>query len=229
MRILFVEDCLHLRDTISVALRKSGYAVDACGDGEEAVFFAENHRYDTMILDIMLPGLDGISLLKRIRSGGDHTPAIMLTARGAKDDRLAGFDAGADDYLAKPFDLDELLARVAALCRRNFQHSSNILRIADLEMNTAAKTVERAGTRISLSPQEFALLELMLRRPGEVISRSQFDEHLYEDDLLPMSNVIDAAIYSLRKKLAVSADSQSLIHTRRGLGYILESPEGQGD
>ncbi|NNE94073.1 MAG: response regulator transcription factor [Verrucomicrobiales bacterium] len=222
MRVLFVEDSCSLRNTVSLALRKSGYAVDSTGDGRDGLFLVENHRYDVAVLDIMLPGLDGLSLLQCLREKGCRTPVLLLTARSAIADRVRGLLSGADDYLIKPFALEELIARVGALSRRGFRESSNILRVADLKLNSAAKTVERNGTPIQLKPREFALLELLMRQAGEVVSRADIDEHLYEDDSLPMSNVIDASIYSIRRKIQVDDSSEPLIHTRRGQGYILE-------
>jgi len=223
MRVLFVEDSRRLRQTVALALRKSGFAVDATGDGSDGLFLAENHHYDVAIFDIMLPGLDGLSLLQRMRESGSEIPVLFLTAKSSVPDRVRGLQKGADDYLVKPFALEELIARVEVLSRRGFRHSTNILRVEDLELNSSAKTVRRRGTPVKLKPREFELLELLMRRSGEVISRTEIDEHLYEDDSLPMSNVIDATIYSIRRKIAVEGSSGQLIHTRRGHGYILSS------
>lgn len=225
MRVLFVEDSHRLRETVSLALRKSGFAVDAAEDGAEGLFYATNHHYDVAVLDIMMPGLDGISLLRKMRAAGQDTPVLFLTAKTRVSDRVAGLESGADDYLVKPFALEELVARVGALSRRGFRESSSLLRVADLEVDTGAKTVKRGGVEVHLKPREFALLELLMRRSGEVVSRSEIDEHLYDDDSLPMSNVIDACVYSIRKKVAVDPSSPPLIHTRRGMGYVLAPPE----
>ena len=222
---MIVEDSRRLRETVSLALRKSGFAVDATGDGEEGRFLASNNPYDVAVFDIMLPGIDGLTLLKQLRAAGNQTPVLLLTAKTGIPDRVAGFEVGADDYLVKPFALEELIARVGALSRRGFRESSTILRVADLEMDTGAKIVKRAGHRIHLKPREYALLELLMRRTGEVVSRTEIDEHLYDDASLPMSNVIDASIYSIRRKIAIKEPSQPLIHTRRGMGYVLGASE----
>lgn len=226
MRVLFVEDSDRLRGVVSKALRKSGYAVDECGDGDEGLFLAESNPYDVAILDIMLPELDGLSMLKKLREGGNETPVIFLTAKGQVADRVLGFEAGADDYLVKPFALDELIARVGALCRRRFQQSSIVLKVADLEVDTLAKTVSRGGVPIQLKPKEFAMLELLMRRAGEVVSRTEIDESIYDHAFTAMSNVIDTAICAIRRKIAVTPDAQPLIHTRRGHGYVLKSEGG---
>ena len=222
MRVLLIEDSRRLRDTVTLGLRKSGFAVDAAEDGKEGLLLFTGNRYDVAVIDIMLPRLDGLTLLKRVRMNGDETPILLLTAKSRIDDRVAGLQSGADDYLTKPFALEELVARVAALSRRGFRHSSSILKVEDLEVDTGAKTVKRAGIPIHLKPREFMLLEFLMRRAGEVVSRSDIDEHLYDDAALPMSNVIDASVYSIRKKLSVDPTSKPLIHTRRGMGYYLD-------
>jgi DNA-binding response OmpR family regulator len=223
MRILVVEDSNRLRETIVLALRRSGYAVDATGDGREGLEMAEDHPYDAAILDIMLPSLDGISILKKLRAGGKRTPVMFLTARDAIEDRVAGLRGGADDYLVKPFALEELLARVEALCRRGYQKASSEFVIGDLKLDSAAKIATRAGIVLDLPAREFALLEYLMLRAGQIVTRTQIEEHIYDDLVSPMSNVVDSAVCALRKKIAVGDDSLPLIHTRRGQGYVMEA------
>lgn len=222
MRILLVEDSRRLRESIVMALKRSGYAVDATGDGREGLEMAEDHPYDVAILDIMLPSLDGISILKKLRAGGNRTPVMFLTARDAIEDRVAGLRGGADDYLVKPFALEELLARVEALCRRGYQKVSSELVIGDLKLDSAAKTVTRAGVALDLPAREFALLEYLMLRAGQIVTRTQIEEHIYDDLASPMSNVVDSAVCALRKAISVSEVSKPLIHTRRGQGYVME-------
>ena len=221
MRVLLVEDSVRLQQTIGAALRRSGYAVDVSGDGEDGLWRAENNDYDVMVLDIMLPGLDGLSVLQRLREGGKDTHVLLLTARDTVQDRVRGLRSGADDYLVKPFALDELLARVETLCRRGYGRKQNRLVLADLEIDTAAKKVWRAGEPVKLKPREYQLLEYLACRAGEVVSQSEIEAHLYDDDAEPMSNVVESTLSSLRRKLG-QANPAALIHTRRGLGYILE-------
>lgn len=222
MRILLVEDSVRLRETLAVALKRSGYAVDATGDGREGLWMAQDHSYDAAILDIMLPSMDGLSILKELRAGGDETPVMFLTARDAVDDRVAGLRGGADDYLVKPFALDELLARVEAMCRRGYQKATSEVVVADLRLDSAGKVATRNGVPLDLPAREFALLEYLMLRAGQVVTRTQIEEHIYDDLVSPMSNVVDSAICALRKKIAVAGDSKPLIHTRRGQGYVME-------
>ena len=222
MRVLLVEDSERLRRSLTTALKSSGYAVDGVGDGEEGLWLARAHDYDVLVLDIMLPGLDGLSLLASLRKEGNETPVLFLTARDAVEDRVAGLRQGADDYLVKPFALEELLARVETLTRRRYQKRTSMVRVGDLELNSSAKTVSRAGNGIQLAAREFALLEYLMLRSGQVVSRTEIEEHIYDDLVSPMSNVVDSAICALRKQIAVGSDSRPLIHTRRGQGYVLE-------
>lgn len=222
MRLLLVEDSNRLRDTIALALRRSGYAVDCTGDGFEGLELAQDHRYDVAILDIMLPGLDGISILKTLRKEGDQTPVLFLSARDGIESRVEGLRCGADDYLVKPFALEELLARIEALCRRSYNRASNQIIVADLKLDTSSKTASRSGIPLDLTAREFALLEHLMLRSGEVVSRTAIEEHIYDDLVSPMSNVVDSAVCALRKKIAISSSSAPLIHTRRGRGYVLE-------
>jgi DNA-binding response OmpR family regulator len=222
MRVLFVEDSKRLRTTVGAALRRSGYALDAAGDGEEGLWLAESNDYDVIVLDIMLPKLDGLSLLKRLRERGKLTHVLLLTAKDTVGDRVHGLRLGADDYLVKPFALDELLARVEALCRRAYGTKQPRLVIADLEIDTVAKEVSRAHQPVSLKPREYSLLEYLARRSGEVVTRSEIEAHIYDGTLDPMSNVVESAVSTLRKKIGVH-NQAPLIHTRHGLGYVLKA------
>ncbi|MBI5387827.1 MAG: response regulator transcription factor [Verrucomicrobia bacterium] len=221
MRVLLVEDSARLQQTVGTALRRSGYAVDVSGDGEDGLWRAENTDYDVLVLDLMLPKLDGWSVLERLRATGRSTHVLLLTARDTVQDRVHGLRAGADDYLVKPFALEELLARVEALCRRAYGSKQNRLVVADLAIDTAAKKVTRAGQPVKLKPREYQLLEYLARRRGEVVTQTEIEAHLYDADAEPMSNVVESVLSSLRRKLA-EANPAPLIHTRRGLGYVLE-------
>jgi DNA-binding response OmpR family regulator len=221
MRLLVVEDSVRLQRTLGTALRQSGYAVDVAGDGEEGLWLAESHDYDAIVLDVMLPKRDGLDVLRNLRAKGSGTHVLLLTARDTVADRVTGLGAGADDYLVKPFALEELLARVAALCRRAYGTKQPRLTVADLEIDPAGRTVRRSGRTIDLTAREFLLLEYLARRGGEVVSRRDIEEHIYDGQVDPMSNVVDSAICLLRKKIAVGHAPVPLIHTRRGLGYVL--------
>lgn len=222
MRLLLVEDSIRLQRTLASALRRSGYAVDIAGDGEEGLWLAESNDYDVIILDILLPKRDGLDVLRTLRAHHKLTHVLLLTARDTVNDRVAGLEAGADDYLIKPFALEELLARVQALCRRAYGSKQPRLVVTDLEIDPAALRVRRAGQPIELTSREYQLLEYLARRHGEVVSRSEIEAHIYDGKVDPMSNVVDSAICTLRKKIAVPGASRPLIHTRRGLGYVLE-------
>jgi DNA-binding response OmpR family regulator len=222
MRVLLVEDSPNLQQTVGTALRRSGYAVDVSGDGEDGLWRAEQNEYDAIVLDIMLPKLDGLSLLQRLRQRGKSTHVLLLTARDKVEDRVQGLRAGADDYLVKPFALEELLARVEALCRRAYGSKQNRLVLADLEIDTAAKRVWRAGQPVKLKPSEYHVLEYLGHRLGEVVTQSEIEAHLYNDDAELMSNVVESIVSSLRRKLS-EPNPAPLIHTRRGLGYVLEA------
>ncbi|HEX3728969.1 MAG TPA: response regulator transcription factor [Opitutaceae bacterium] len=219
MRVLIVEDSARLQRTLATALRKSGYAVDLSGDGEEGLWLAESHDYDVILLDVMLPKRDGLSVLAELRRKGRKTHVLLLTARDTVPDRVQGLQAGADDYLVKPFALDELLARVQALCRRAYGTKQPKLAVGDLEIDPLAKSAQRGGRALELTAREYQLLEYLVRRRSEVVSRSDIEEHIYDGQVDPMSNVVDSAVCGLRKKLGAGP----LIHTRRGLGYVLEA------
>jgi DNA-binding response OmpR family regulator len=221
MRVLFVEDSPVLRQTVGTALRRWGYAVDVSADGEDGLWRAMHIDYDAIVLDLMLPKLDGLSVLHRLRQAGKLTHVLLLTARDSVGDRVRGLRLGADDYLIKPFALDELLARVEALCRRTYGSKQNRLVVADLEMDTGAKRVWRAGQPLKLKPREYQLLEYLVHRRGHVVTQKEIEEHLYDDGVELMSNVIESIMSSLRRKLS-EPNPAPLIHTRRGLGYVLE-------
>lgn len=221
MRILFIEDSPRLLRHVGTALRRSGYAVDTAGDGEEGLWLAESNDYDAIVLDIMIPKRDGLDVLRTLRARGRLVHILLLTARDTVADRVTGFSAGADDYLIKPFAMEELLARVQALCRRAYGTKQTRLVVADLEFDLPTRSVRRAGQPIGLTARECQLLEYLMQRAGTVVSRADIEAHIYDGQVDPMSNVVDSAICSLRKKLAVTPEAGLLIHTRRGLGYIL--------
>jgi DNA-binding response OmpR family regulator len=221
VRILLVEDSKRLQSSLGRGLRKAGFAVDLTGDGQEGLWFAESDDYDVVILDLMLPGMDGLSVLRHLRAKSKATHVLILTAKDAVEDRVRGLQAGADDYLVKPFAYEELLARIQALCRRSYQRKNPQIDIGDLQVNIATHTVTRHGGIITLAPREFMLLEYLILRRGEVVSRSDIETHIYADSAEMMSNVVDSAICVLRKKLTPPG-ATPLISTRRGLGYVLE-------
>jgi DNA-binding response OmpR family regulator len=219
MKLLLVEDSERLRKTLTMGLKKAGYAIDATGDGREGLWLAQHNAYDTIILDIMLPGMDGLEVLRNLREQGQPTHVLMLTARDTVEDRVRGLRSGADDYLVKPFAFDELLARVEALCRRSYGHKRPKIKVGCLEVELNSKTVRCEGEVVELAPREYMLIELLAARQGEVISRAEIESHIYDDLADPMSNVVDSAICVLRRKLG---GASRMIQTRRGLGYVLQ-------
>jgi DNA-binding response OmpR family regulator len=222
MHLLLIEDSIRLQSSVGRGLRKAGYAVDVTGDGEEGLWLAQSNRYDVIILDLMLPGIDGLTLLRRLRAKHNATHVLILTAKDTLEDRVAGLQAGADDYLIKPFAFEELLARVQALCRRSYKRKNPKIEIGDLEIDTAARLVRRKGKPIDLTAREFMLLEYLAVRRGHVVSRTQIEAHIYSDSTEVMSNVVDSAVCLLRKKITLPGTAP-IIQTRRGMGYILES------
>jgi DNA-binding response OmpR family regulator len=225
VRVLLVEDSERLRRTLGKALKQAGYAADAVGDGREGLWLAQSGNYDVIILDVMLPGLDGLTLLARLREAGVSTHVLLLTAKDAVEDRVRGLRAGADDYLVKPFALDELLARVEVLVRRRHGIKQPRLRFGDLEIDVAGRRATRGARHIDLSPREYALLYYLALHPGKVVSRTQIEAATYDDKAELMSNVVDAAIYALRKKIDMPG-RPSLIQTRRGMGYVFHPDAG---
>jgi DNA-binding response OmpR family regulator len=220
MRAVVIEDYPPLRVAMTGALQDIGFAVDASGDGEEGDWLLQVSEPDIIVLDLELPGISGLELLHRLRSRGSHAHVLIVTARDQVEDRCAGLDAGADDYLVKPFAVPELLSRVRALLRRAYQRKDPLLRIADLEIDTARREARRGGQDIALTPKEYALLALLALRSGETVSREEIRTHLYDFRSDNDSNVIDVYIGYLRRK--IEADGQvRLLHTRRGHGWIL--------
>lgn len=229
MRLLLVEDEPRVARFIAKGAREQGYAVDIAGDGEEALYKASITEYDLIILDVMLPLKDGFQVCKEMRAQGNKRPVLILTARDAIDDRVTGLDCGADDYLSKPFDFKELLARIRALLRRAQEIRPETLQVADLTVNTASHTVTRAGRPISLTAKEYALLEFFVLRVGKLVGRAEIAGHVWDENFDAFSNVIDVYVRRLRKKID-EGFSKPLIHTRRGEGYFfspdLESENG---
>ena len=220
MRVLIVEDEPRMAGLVRRGVVEEGHAADVAAQGEDAVWMAEAHPYDAIVLDVMLPGWDGYETCRRLRHGGVWTPVLMLTARDAVEDRVAGLDAGADDYLIKPFSLAELLARLRALARRGGVERPTDLVVGDLRLDPAARRVWRAETEVALSPKEFALLETFMRRPGQVLSRLQLLEHAWDFAYENRSNVIDVYVRYLREKLDRPFGRASF-ETVRGAGYRL--------
>ena len=230
VRVLLIEDEDRVASFIARGLREQSYAVDVAPDGEQAVYMASVHQYDLVILDIMLPVKDGYAVCRELRGGGFRGPILMLTARDAVDDRVAGLDSGADDYLTKPFDFKELLARLRALLRRATDLRPPVAQVADLALDTASHAVERAGKPVSLTAKEYALLEYLVLNQGRVVGREQIAQHVWDESFDPFSNVIDVYVKRLRAKLD-NGQHPRLIHTRRGEGYLLsaEAVAGSAD
>lgn len=220
MRVLVVEDEAEVADLIGRALREAGWAVDLVGAGSAALTALAINEYDAAVLDLGLPGLDGVEVCRRWRRQSGKTPILMLTARGAVSSRVAGLDAGADDYLTKPFAVEELLARLRALIRRPVVALAPELRLADLVLDPASRTARRSDRIIPLTAREFALLHYLMRRPGAVVSRSQILEHVWDDNFDPVGNVVDVLVGRLRRKLDLPK-AIPLLHTVRGAGYVL--------
>ena len=221
MRLLVVEDQKDLNKIITKHLTAEGYSVDSCFDGEEALDYIDMADYDGIILDIMMPKMDGLAVLRQMRAEGNDTPVLFLTARDAVEDRVEGLDTGASDYLIKPFAFEELLARIRAMTRKASGIQSSTFTAADLVMDTAAHTVSRGGKDITLSAKEFALLEYLLRNKGKVLSRTMIENNLWNFDYAGGTNAVDVYIRYLRKKIDDDFE-QKLIHTVRGSGYILK-------
>jgi len=224
MRLLLVEDDHNLRRFLRKAFREEGYAVDEAPAGDVALLTALHSPFDCIVLDLMLPGMDGFEIVRELRSRGLHTPVLMLTARGELTNKVRGLEGGADDYLTKPFDLAELLARVQALIRRaRFKREDSVLIVGVLHLDTAARTLRRDGKAVDLSPREFALLEFLMRNVGRTMSRSRIGEAVWNYQFDPGTNVVDVYINYLRKKLGEMPDGTEIL-TVRGVGYRLEGP-----
>jgi DNA-binding response OmpR family regulator len=221
MRILIVEDYEPLRRSLVRGLREDGHAVDASGDGEEALGYAESSVYDVIVLDVMLPGLDGFQVLKRLRDQQCPSRVLILTAKDNVNDRVRGLDLGADDYLVKPFAFDELKARLRALERRAYRRTSPAIQVGALELDTTTRSVRIAGEPVELTAREYAILEILAVRKGEVVTRDQIATRIYDFNTDRDSNIVDVYIGYLRKKLERGGQPR-LIHTRRGFGYVLD-------
>jgi two-component system OmpR family response regulator len=222
MKILLIEDDPHTADFIARGLREHGHAVDHSANGRDGMLLASGGHYDVMVIDRMLPGLDGLAIVKTIRAAGVKAPVLLLTTLGGVNDRVEGLEAGADDYLTKPFAFAELYARVGALARRPpIAEESAVLRVADLELNRLKRTVTRNGKRIDLQPQEFRLLEYLMRHAGQVVTRTMLLENVWEFHFDPRTSVVETHISRLRAKIDREFDEE-LIHTVRGTGYSLD-------
>ena len=220
MRLLIAEDDRLTADTLAKRLREENYAVDVCYDGNQAWDYLSCAEYDIAVLDIMMPGMDGISLVEKMRQEGQTAPVLLLTARDAVSDRVAGLNAGADDYLVKPFAFEELSARLRVLTRRNRAAVTNQFQLSDLVLDADSRTVTRGGEEISLTSREFALLEYLIRNKGRVLSRAQIEQHVWSYEYEGASNMIDVYIRNLRKKID-EGRAVKLIHTVRYVGYVL--------
>ena len=221
MRLLFAEDQPQLRRSVTKALTAAGYSVDAAADGAQALDDLDGVDYDAIVLDVMMPRVDGLTVLRTLRSRGDDTPVLLLTARDAIDHRVEGLDAGADDYLVKPFAMEELLARLRVLTRRKGSGRTNVFTLADLTVDTADRSAVRAGTPLTLSAREYALLEYLIRNKGIILSREQIENNLWNYDYAGGTNVVDVYISYLRKKLD-GGHEKKLLHTVRSMGWVLK-------
>ena len=225
MRILLIEDDAAMVDYLTKGLKESGFVVDHAADGREGLFLAASEPYDVLVVDRMLPRLDGLGLIATLRAAGKTTPAVILSALSEVDERIRGLRAGGDDYLTKPFVFGELLARIEAVLRRGAPAlAETVLKVADLEMDLGPRIVRRHGREITLQPQEFRLLEYLMRNAGKVISRTMLFEHVWDYHFDPRTNVIEAHIGRLRKKIDRDFD-RPLLHTIRGAGYCLRAPD----
>ena len=221
MRILLAEDERDMNMLITKILKKEGYSVDSCFDGEEASEYLRGADYDAAILDIMMPKKDGYKVVEELRNRGSEIPVIFLTAKDGIQDRVKGLDIGADDYLIKPFDFDEMLARIRAMTRRRGAHTSSIIKIGDLEIDTAARSVKRGNRNIELSAREFSILEYLAANKGRVLSREQIESHVWNYEYEGGTNVVDVYISYLRKKINAAGETK-LIHTVWGTGWTLK-------
>jgi two-component system copper resistance phosphate regulon response regulator CusR len=223
MRLLLVEDEARMARVIARGLREQAYAVDLATNGEDALYQAAINTYDAIILDVMIPGKDGFAVCRELRAAGQRMPVLMLTARDAVEDRIAGLDTGADDYLTKPFEFGELLARLRALLRRGRELRPVVINIADLLIDTRGQQARRANQLLNLTTKEYALLEYLARNTGRVIGREEIAEHVWDETFDPFSNLIEVYINRLRRKVD-EPFTTPLIHTRRGAGYVLRLP-----
>ena len=221
MKILVVEDEKDLNRVITKHLKKNNYSVDSCFDGEQALDYVLYGEYDLIITDIMMPKIDGYELIKQLRVKGNSTPVIMLTAKDSLDDKILGLDSGADDYIVKPFEFDELLARIRVLMRRNYGFATNIIQVDDVVLDISKKQVTRSGESIVLTGKEYEVLEYLFKNKTGIISREQILNHVWDYDYEGASNIIDVIVKNIRKKLDVGSKKR-IIHTKRGLGYFVK-------
>jgi DNA-binding response OmpR family regulator len=224
MRVLLVEDDARIARFVAKGLREHSYAVDVAANGQDALYQSEINSYDLFILDVMIPGMDGFALCRAIRESGIRAPVLMLTARDAVEDRITGLDHGADDYLIKPFEFGELLARLRALLRRTTELHPAEITIEDLVLDTRGQRVSRAGRSIVITAKEYALLEFLARNKGRVVGRAEISEHVWDESFDPFSNLIEVYVNRLRKKIDFPG-VVPLLHTRRGAGYFLAMEE----
>ena len=221
MKILVVEDEKDLNRVITKHLKKNNYSVDSCFDGEQALDYVSYGEYDLIITDIMMPKIDGYGLIKQLRNDKNSTPVIMLTAKDGLDDKILGLDSGADDYIVKPFEFDELLARIRVLMRRNYGFATNIIQVDDVVLDISKKQVTRSGESIVLTGKEYEVLEYLFKNKTRIISREQILNHVWDYDYEGASNIIDVIVKNIRKKLDVGS-KKPIIHTKRGLGYFVK-------
>ena len=225
MRILLIEDSLRLQETLRAGFTHAGYAIDVVGDGERGLLFAKREHYDVIVLDLMLPGMDGLELLRRLRNGGSEAHVLILTAKHSTEDRVRGLRCGADDYVPKPFAFEELLARVEALVRRRYRTKGPEVRLGELSIDTAGRRVFLRDHEVVLTRREFRILDYLARRVGETVSRTEIEDHVYNESNLPESNSVESAVCAIRRKLNETSGSRvDLIRTRHGVGYCLELP-----
>ncbi len=225
MRVLIIEDSKALRDSLRAGLAREGFAVDVAGDGKSGLSYARNNPYDLLVLDMMLPELDGMGVLEVLREKEDRPHVLVLTARDRVEDRVSGLNAGADDYLVKPFAFEELLARLHALVRRRYQEQSPLVRVGDLTVDLVKTKASMNGEVLDLTAREYALLEYLALRRGQTVSREEIEDHIYGVNKLPSSNAVDSAVCILRAKLG--PDGKDLIQTKRGRGYVLQEASGE--
>lgn len=224
MKILLAEDEIDLNNIVTKYLKKNGYSVESVFNGEEALDYLEYDEYDLIILDIMMPKINGFEVIKKLRGKGNHTPILLLTARNSSEDKVKGLDLGADDYIVKPFDFNELTARIRTIVRRRYGNSSNELSIGDLVLDTSKKMVTRAGKAIELTGKEYSILEYLMQSKNRILSREQIKTHVWDYDYEGDSNIIDVLIKNIRKKIHVE-DGKQIIYTKRGIGYVVKDED----
>jgi DNA-binding response OmpR family regulator len=227
VRVLLVEDDSRIAHFVAKGLREHSYAVDVAKTGEVALYQAAINTYDLVVLDVMIPEPNGLQVCKELRAAGQRVPILMLTARDGVEDRIEGLDSGADDYLTKPFEFRELLARLRALLRRPPRLQPTSLKVADLVVDTGGQTVSRGGRAIPMTAKEYALVEFLARNAGRVVGRAEIAEHVWDEDFDPFSNLIEVYVNRLRRKIDVKG-AKPLLHTRRGAGYVLSLTESKG-